>query len=112
MALLLRAARQAEIILTHPNTGASPRASTGIPTTNKQRRAAIWARCEQLLQGMPPDFSDWSPERANAFTQDCMTLQRTVITSSLFKFIQAAERVATAYGVTMAEIDPCHGSQA
>lgn len=72
----------------------------------------IWARCEQLLKGMPEGFSGWSPCQANAFTQDCMTLQRAVITSSMHKFLKAVECVATVYGVTMADIDPCHGEAA
>ena len=94
----------------HPNAGASPRASK-VPT-NKQRRAMIWARCEQLLKRMPESWPDWSEEEWCGFVQECMTLQRTFITSSTYRFLQAAERVVSAYDVPMADIDPCHGSAA
>ena len=87
-------------------TTAAPSQTT---ISNKQRKAIIFMRCQDLMRRVPATWKSWDAEQASAFNQDCRDLQRHAITGSLWKMMQAAERVAKAYGVSMATIDPCHG---
>lgn len=95
-------------------------ASAGKPATipPDTRRAAILVKIDKLayrdgLIVVPPSIDTMAFGQIIGLAEDIFSLKRMARSkASLRTVLRVAGRVAAAYGVDMATIDPCHGSAA
>lgn len=71
--------------------------------SNRQRVAEIKKNLKQHYARMPNGWSGWSADRVAGFKRD---LRDSGAAGSLDKITPPAQRIATAYGVPWATIDP------
>lgn len=76
------------------------------------RRARIGLNLAILQRRMPEGWQGWSHTQLTQFRDDLKAVSRARCAGSLSDLLIVAERIARAYGESMALIDPCHGQPA
>lgn len=80
--------------------------------TITQRRARIGLNLAILQRRMPSGWQGWDHQHLREFRDDLKTLGRLRSHGSMSDLLFVADRIARAYGETMATIDPCFGEPA
>ena len=86
-----------------------PTPATAAPAiTPALRKTIILAKIEKLQAREPSAFRSWSYQKIKDFNADVSQLGR-LQRGPMSHVLRISKRIATAYGVTMEQIDPCHG---
>lgn len=91
---------------------AEPVGSRAPEITIPQRRARIGLNLAILQRRMPEGWHGWSHTQLTEFRDDLKAVSRARCHGSLSDLLIVAERIARAYGETLATIDPCYGQPA
>lgn len=75
------------------------------------RKTIILAKIDKLQAREPSAFRSWSYQKIKEFNADVSQLGR-LQRGPLSHVLRISERIAKCYGVTMDQIDPCHGEAA
>lgn len=79
-----------------------------LPSTvsRTKRRATIYERLKALMVRAPSNAPTWNHLETMTFTGDCLELRKHAERGNFERFLIAADKVARAYGTTLAAIDP------
>ena len=75
------------------------------------RKTIILAKIDKLQRKEPDDLVTWNYQQIKDFGADVSQLGR-LQRGPLSHVLRISERIAKCYGVTMEQIDPCHGEAA
>lgn len=102
-----------------PGTAATNPASTSAASSAAalaviapaMRKLIILAKIDRLQHQEPADITSWDYQKIKDFGADVAQLVR-LQRGPLSHVLRISERIARCYGVTMDQIDPCHGEAA
>lgn len=91
----------------------NPKPATAAPAVSPEmRKTIILGKIDKLQsKGGPADLYTWEYQKVRDFIRDVDQLKR-LHRGPLSHILRISERVAKCYGVTMDQIDPCHGEAA
>lgn len=75
------------------------------------RKTIILAKIDKLQAREPAGIASWEYQKIKDFGADVSQLSR-LQRGPLSHVLRISERIARCYGVTMEQIDPCHGEAA
>ena len=91
-------------------TAAAPSAQPA-PIAPALRKTIILAKIDKLQAQEPPTLKSWGYQQMKDFGADVAQL-KSLARGPLSHILRISSRIARAYGVDMAQIDPCHGDGA